>query len=131
MGRVAVQNPTTTRVALTEGDWVEFKDKLTIGEKKRLEGSGVAAVRDPSGDTRAKQSFELDFERLGLARLEAYVVAWSFVGLDKKALAVTPEAIGSLVPEIADELEKALDEHIKKVEAAKKESASEPVSATS
>lgn len=131
MARIAVQKPSTTKVALAEGDWIEFKNKLTVGEQKRLEGSGVAAVRDPQGDTRAKQSFELDFERLALARMEAYTVAWSFLGLDEKPLPVNPDTISSMPPEIFDECDKALDAHVAKVQAAKNEKAPEPVSATS
>lgn len=131
MARVAVIAPATTRYALAEGDWVEFKNKLTIGEQKRLEGSGVAAVRDPSGDTRARQSFELDFERLGLARIEAYTTGWSFLGLDEKALPVNPDTISALDPAIAKEIETALDEHVKKMSAAKNEKAPAPVSVAS
>lgn len=133
MARIATLKPQTTRKALAEGDWVEFKNRLTVGEKKRLEGAGVAAVRDPQAAqaTRAKQSFELDFERLGLARFEIYITAWSFLGLDEKALPVTPDSIAALDPAIADEIEKALDLHIEEQEKAKNGSAPEPVSVAS
>jgi len=127
MARIGIVKPDVQRLALAEGDWIEVKKFLAVGEKKRLEGAGVSAVRTANADTRTKQSFELDYERLTLARIEAYVVKWSFTDLEGNTLKVNPENISALTPEIATEIDEALDKHIEAMTAAKK--AEEPVGA--
>ena len=126
MGRIAVLRPETTKVALKEGDWVEFKNYLTAGERQLLSGAGLEAIRQGDGPTK-QRSIELNFQRLGLGRLEIYVVAWSFLNFDSKPLAVSPESIAALTEETFQELDEALDAHIKLMEAAKKAAAPAPV----
>jgi len=118
MARLGVVRPDTTRLALKEGDWIEVKKHLTAGEKARLSGAGLEGVRGFEGAQR-NRTIELNYERLELARIEAYVVKWSFIGLDDAPLKVTPESIASLTQEIAKEIDEALDLHVKAMDAEK------------
>jgi hypothetical protein len=129
VARIAVQKPETVRVALSEGDWIEVKKFLNVGEQRSLEGAGIAGVRGVGREADSR-SYELNYERLTLSRIEAYVLDWSFLGLDGKALKVTPENIRTLIPAIAKEIDEALDAHIKAMEAELKRPPSSPAGET-
>lgn len=124
MARIAVMKPEVVRIPLDEGDWIEVKKYLNYAEEKGLQGSGVSGIKNP--DIVAKRAYELDFVRLSLGRFEAYLIGWSFLGLDSKALACTPENMAALDPAIAIEIDKALDAHVKKMVDEKNAPAPEP-----
>ena len=118
MPRCAVVAPDVVRLPLAEGDWIDVKKQLNAGERARLSGAGLEAVR-ATGPNMKSRAIELNYERLELARIEAYVVKWSFVGLDNEPLKVTPEAIAALDPAIAKEIDAALDKHVEAAAAEK------------
>lgn len=122
MARCPFVRPETVDLMLRDGDWVRVKKHLAAGEEKRLQGAGL--VRLSQADERA--GFELDFVRLGLATIEAYVVEWSFVDFLGNQTKPTPENIAALAPEVEAEIQSALKDHIKRM----REEATRPPSAT-
>lgn len=128
MARCAFVRPETVTIQLKDGDWIRVKKHLTAGEEKRLSGAGLVSLSQAASAQAGspKSAFELDFVRLGLATIEAYVVAWSFVGFDGNQTEPTPENIAALDPAIEAEIQDALKAHI----VAMREDAKRPQSAT-
>lgn len=118
MARSPFVPPETVRLSLREGDWLEVKKYLNHGEQKALEGAGLVAVK-PSSDASDRAAFELDFRRLGMATLNAYIVDWSFVDAHGKSVKPTPENIAALDLDTAKELDDAIAEHRKRMESEK------------
>jgi hypothetical protein len=114
MARNPFVRPETVRLELAEGDWIEVKKFLTSGEDARMSGAGLRQMQQGEG---GKPTFILDFERLGLAQIEAYVVAWSFVDEKGRSVPVTPSNIGALSKEVAKEIGAAIDKHIESLKA--------------
>ena len=104
MGRNRFVAPLTVRLDLSDGDWIEVKERLTYGEQQRISSSGVK-YRDADG-------LVLDLEKSGVTRLLTWIADWSFVGPDDKQRPVTKEAIWELDPGTAREIDAALSEHI-------------------
>lgn len=71
MSRCRVVRPGTSRLPLSGGDWIDVRRELNAGEYFDL----LVAMSD-------RQPF---------AKLLAYIVAWSLVGLDDAVLAFGPE----------------------------------------
>lgn len=101
----------SVRYELSDGDWVEFKKRLTYGEQQGLAGR-VLSQPNPIGTPKAEQVF-LNMESFGIQRQAAYITAWSLF----KAPSVA--AIGAVDQETGAEIEEALDKHLKAMEAAK------------
>lgn len=110
MARNPFVKPETTRLDLAEGDWIDVKKFLTSGEDARMSGAGLRQMQQGEG---GKATFILDFERLGLSQIEAYVVGWSFVDEKGRGVPVTPQNISALSKEAAKEIGDAIDAHIK------------------
>jgi len=103
------------RVDLSDGDWVELKERLTYGESQRLAGGALTRMTG-GGDTAA---IDLDFERYNLLRMETWLVDWSFVGANGKPVKLTKAAITSLDTDTAAEIDAAITKHLEELEAAK------------
>ena len=49
MAKFRFIKPDTTRLQLSEGDWIEVKKILTYGEQQRLSGAALTTIKsDPS-----------------------------------------------------------------------------------
>lgn len=114
MARCAFVKPETVDIQLSEGDWIRVKKYLASGEEKRLQGAGLVALRSTQQEE-ARSAFELDFVRLGLATIEAYVVEWSFTDFDGNQTKPTPENIAALDPSIEREITAALKAHLERM----------------
>jgi|SRR5579859_2901656 len=108
----------TKRLELSDGDWIEVKERLNVGEKKTLDGAGV------------KRSFgappEIDWPNYHIKRAMVWLVDWSFQDEDGKQQELTEEAVRALDPDDFDELQIALVTHIAEGEAAKKAKTTTP-----
>lgn len=120
MGKNRFVTPDTARVELSDGDWIEIKERLTYGEQQRLAGGALTRM---SG-TGYGAAIDLDFERYNLLRMETWLVDWSFVGANGKPVKLSRAAIAALDPETAAEIDAALTKHIEEIEAAKNPPAS-------
>jgi hypothetical protein len=107
--------PSTVKVDLSEGDWIELKERLTYGEQQRLASSALSRMTNAGADA----GIDLDFEKHSLMRMETWVVDWSFVGPNGKPVEITRRAISALDPDTAAEIDAAITAHIEALEAAK------------
>lgn len=125
----------TKRLPLSEGDWIEVKERITHGEQKRIAsaaiaitglGGALAGGAKTDAEALASANLTMDIERAEQVRLEVYLVEWSFKDDNDKAVRVTPASIAALDPETADEIKTALDKHVEEVGEAKKASNGNP-----
>lgn len=104
------RKPGIERLLLSDGDWVEVKRRLSVGEER---AAFQAIVGQINQDGWRKPNVEL----VGIAEMFAYLVDWSFTGDDDKPVKLTIDAIQNLDPDDYKELEDALDAHKKRMEA--------------
>ena len=127
MPRNPFVKPEVVRLDLAEGDWIDVKKFLTAGEEARMNGAGLRQMTQEDG----KAAFTLDFERLRLAQVAAYVVAWSFVDAKGNQTKPTPENVSALSGDVLKEIGDAIDTHLQRMEEEKKRPTSAPVGVTS
>jgi hypothetical protein len=108
MSRNRFVTPDTVRLPLSDGDWIEVKQRLTNGERRRLNSAALGKSM-PLGA--AVTEIAVDFAEMGTARALTYIVDWSFED-DGRRVPVSREAFLSLDEPTADEIDKALDAHV-------------------
>jgi len=107
--------PETVTLELSDGDWIEVKERLTYGEQQRLAGG---ALRPKLTD--GEIDISLDLETHSILRLSTWIVDWSFCDAKGKQVEVSRDAITSLTPDTVDEIEDALTAHIEALTEKKK-----------
>jgi len=115
VGRNRFVTPETARLELSDGDWIEVKERLTYGEQQRLAGG---ALRPKLTD--GEIDISLDLETHSILRLSTWIVDWSFCDAKDKQVEVSRDAIASLDPATVDEIEKVLTTHIVALEEKKR-----------
>jgi hypothetical protein len=101
--------PNTVRLALSDDDWCEVKERLTFGERQALASAGLTQTGSMVNDDATVQ---LNMAGYKIARLAAYLVEWSFRDEDDRTVPVTRATIETLDPATADEIDAALDAHV-------------------
>jgi hypothetical protein len=76
--------PDVVRLPLSDGDSVEVKKTLNAGEYRQLIYSQFKESTDG-------EKVVLDHSKVGMAKLLAYIVGWTFVGFDGQPLAYRPD----------------------------------------
>jgi len=84
MPRCRVVAPDVVRLPLSDGDSVEVKKTLNAGEYRKL-------IYDQFKDTPDGERITLDHSKVGMAKLLAYIVGWTFVGFDGQPLPYRPD----------------------------------------
>lgn len=76
MSRNRVVRPSVTRITISEGDWIEVKNELTVGEQKALEAAGLKEPIMLNG-----RPFQpIDWAVYELERALIFLKAWNLVG---------------------------------------------------
>jgi hypothetical protein len=101
-------------VDLSDGDWIEIKERLTYGEERRLAGGAMHRV---SGTDEKNAGVDLDFELFSLRKMETWLADWSFIGKNGKQIPVSRSAIATLDSATAREIDEAITAHAELVEA--------------
>jgi len=114
MGRFRFVEPAIDRLPLSDGDYLDVKRELTTGEQRAMFVD--MRRRFAPGETPM-----LDPMQVGIARLLAYVVAWSLVDKDNRPVPVSAGAIDQLHPDEFNEMRVALDDHEQRQETARSE----------
>ena len=107
------------RLELSDGDWVLVHAELTYGQQRRLASAGLTGVPGALAAEGAGQQLTVDWAAYHLERLAVWVMDWSFVDADGQPVRVGREAIESLHPDTAAEIDAALDAHIEALAAKK------------
>lgn len=130
MGRLRGVKSETTRLPLSEGDWIDIKRVLTVGEERDIVQRSVREVK-PDG------SYKLDDAAFSFTAAAIYIVGWSFQGMDgqpipwpaHKALDVRVSVLRSLDTDTIREIDEAIAHHREAVEQEKNGSTGEIASA--
>ncbi len=125
--------PETINIEISDGDTIEIKRELTVGERKRMLAQSLKKVGGKLGGQGVE--YELDPILHSFATVETYMVGWSFaedvLGNDGKPMMendkpvtkpveLTPEAIQNLDEATFNEIAEAIDKHIVKLDEEKK-----------
>lgn len=112
MGRNRFVQPESKRIDLSDGDWIEVKKELTIGEEKTLQACGIkrTLTAPPS----------VDWPEYHIGRVAVWLTGWSFRGPDDKPVPLSVAAIRSLDAETFGEITDALTKHRQELDDAKK-----------
>lgn len=109
--------PETERLPLSDGEWIDIKKRLTAGESRQVSLGCIRGVKeDPET---GKDMYDVDTVKRAFAKVEAYLLDWSFTDDQDKRVQVSPDAIRALSPEAFSEVEAAIDAHVQAQEAAK------------
>jgi len=109
--------PSVSRLELADGDWIEVKRELSIGEARAAMARTVKSMR-------ADGRIEPDLEQVGRSEIAAYIVDWSFDDPNGRRVPFSAGAMDNLTGEAYDEIEARVREHIRSVEADRKNSRS-------
>jgi hypothetical protein len=110
MGRNRFVVPKTVQLQLSGGDWIEVKERLTVGEARAVTQSFVGTINGDGSRT-------LNEQNLGLGLVLAYLVDWSFDDANGKRVPVSREAVKALDMESFREIDEAIDAHIERIDA--------------
>ena len=119
MSRCRVVAPDVVHLPLSDGDVVTVKKVLNAGEYRKL-------IYDQFKDTTDGERVTLDHRKVGMSKLLAYIVGWTFVGFDGQPLPYRPDepddiraaTIDGLDQETYRELIAAVNAHEEREEAA-------------
>lgn len=110
MGKFRFVKSEKARLPLTDGDWVEIKQRLTVGETKRMQGQGFPSMT-PANEF-AESKFDVRWGAIEIARLEAYLLDWSFRDEHDKPVKLTRAAIEALDEATFEEVSAAITKFI-------------------
>lgn len=96
--------PEVVRLSLSGGRWLDVKKRLNAGESRKM---FARVVKDMTVGEKA----QLDPEQVGLTKLQAYVLGWSFTD-DGKPVPFSLATMDNLDPDVYAEMIKAVDDHI-------------------
>lgn len=104
--------PDVVRIPLKNGEWIEIKRELTVGEEKRFRSAGLKNMKAEDGGS----SIEIDWTAMALARVETYLLEWSATRTDAAgktvSVPVTRKNIEALTQDDFDEIDQAIQAHI-------------------
>lgn len=117
--------PTVVRIPLPseDGDCIEVKKELTVGDQKRLEAAGMRRVRRELPGGGSFYQPEIDWEIFELARAEVWITDWfgpSFVNEDGTPMKFSFAALKAMTPTSFDEISDAISAHITTIAEEKK-----------
>lgn len=124
-------DPSTVKLDLGDGDWVEVKRELTAGELKAMRTAGFTHMSGTpdservGGDAEKNVTIGIDWRRLGISRLVAYVVDWNAKDAQGRPVPWSREAAEQLTASDFERLEAAINAHEKTIGATKNVQAGE------
>jgi hypothetical protein len=104
--------PETVRVDLSDGDYLIIKKELNAGEQRSVFNGFVK-------DAQSGKAWTLDPEKVGLTKMIAYLVDWSFVDKEGKPVEISEAALKSLDVESFREVKDVIDAHDDQAEKAR------------
>jgi hypothetical protein len=96
--------------------WIMVKRHLNVGEARKVMTSGWRGLRDGGDGT----ELNIDWRAQTFTRAEVYLTDWSLTDDNNRKLSLTRDTIESLHPELFDQIEQALNGHVKAMEQEKK-----------
>ena len=104
MGRYRFVSPDIVRLTLSDGDWIDIKKVLNTGEQRSMLAKTYQSVPGVDG-------LKLDINQVGLARVMAYLIGWSFCDAAGNGVPLSESAVQNLEPDSFKEIMDAIDAH--------------------
>jgi hypothetical protein len=111
--RSRLVRPETTKLPLSDNDWVLIKKRLNAGEHRAHLSRMFQNAREMRDGT-----LRLDPRDVGLSKAVAYIIDWSLVDDDGEVISVRDKgedvliaALDAIEPETFDEITDAIDAH--------------------
>lgn len=101
--------PGVTRLTLSEGDWIEAKNQLNVGEEREAM-QAIVGVIDKEGNRIP------NVKLVDVAEVQAYIVDWSFRDGQGLPVPVSLQAIQAMHPDSFREVQDALRTHVRQQE---------------
>jgi hypothetical protein len=108
MGRNRFVTPEIVRIPLSDGDWIEVKKRLSVGESRQATTSFIGRFHGDGSRTPNP-------EMLGMGWILAYLVRWSFRDGNDLPVGVSLDALKALDLDTYAEIEKAIEAHEERV----------------
>jgi len=106
--RTRLVAPAIERLTLSEGDWIEIKRELTVGEEREMY---IATRRPRPADPGDPVTYDYDPALLPRARAEAYLLRWSLVDAAGAPLELSRDVLDRLEPDTFQELSDTIEKH--------------------
>jgi hypothetical protein len=119
MTRQRFVRPDTTRLALSDDDWIEIHTELAYGELQELRRAAMRPISLAGAAGNGEVKMELDPFALQQRQLELYLIDWSFRDEQDKPVPCDRQAIALLDMETADEITAAIGRHEEELKAKK------------
>lgn len=103
---ISAKNRPYKHVELSDGDWINLKQKLNYGEASELYDATYRSGLGVSGRTTQR---EVRMSEFNIQRIFIYTLAWSFIDDENKPLPLTVESIRSLDTETTEEIHAAIN----------------------
>ena len=104
-------DPNVDRITLSGVNrWIDVKRELNAGEQRRLFTTLIK-------DLTAGEKPTLDPEQLGITKIMAYLIGWSFTDKSGKSIPVSRAAVDNLKTATYQDIVKAIDDHEAKADA--------------
>lgn len=113
-------NAVAVRKDLPGGGWIELKSELSAGERRRMETAGMGKVSAVISAGHEQNELAIDWDRVNMARVEAYLVGWSATTPDGKPVQITRDALDALAQASFDAINEIVQAHHRECEAKKK-----------
>lgn len=111
MSRYRFVVPETVRLFLSDGDWIDVKKSLNVGEQKRLEATGVTrTIAAPPS---------VNWAEYTIGRVCVWLEDWSFKDTDGKDVPLSVDAVRALDTATFTEIQVALTKHVQGIEDSK------------
>lgn len=92
------------RLPIAGGEWIDVKKELNAGESRRIFATLVKEMN-------VGAATKLDPERVGLTKVLAYVVGWSFLNTQHRPEPVSESALDGLDVDTYQSIVDAVDQH--------------------
>jgi hypothetical protein len=104
-------DPRVERLHLSGVDrWIDVKHELNAGESRAL-------FTDLVKEMRHGEAAVLDPHKVGVTKVLAFLLGWSFTDGNGRPIPVSPSAVDNLKPATYVEIREAIDAHEERVEA--------------
>lgn len=117
MARQVFVKPQQVRLELSEGDWIMVHRRLSFGEQEAMQARCMEQVEMVDAEGKPQLRARINIAKYKVERMVGWMSDWSFADDEGNAVDVSREAIESLDPDIAGEIDAALDAHLTAQEA--------------
>lgn len=115
MGRNRFVPRKTKRIEISDGDWLDIKEQLNIGEQLDVEGAGIEISQQP-GDREATYRMSRPGDA-AITRVAVWLAGWSLCDILGNKVVLSRDAVGRLDAKTFDEIRQAIDKHIEDTKA--------------